>query len=156
MIVWTFSSSLAGFFYLILSERYRSGLRAGEARASRVGQPEELREMRKGFEFWPLALGVGWGVVDGNNLMPWVKITKVNSDVIAASCQPLLICFEKVICQGYASVCPSIREKKWLSHWRCYCSFATVLHLWTTLHRNPRHCHYPPRDKKGLRAYVCF
>lgn len=48
---------------------------------------------------------------DGNNLMPRIKITKVNSDVIAASCQLLLICFEKVICQGYASVCPSIKER---------------------------------------------
>lgn len=61
MIVWTFSSSPARVFYLILSERYRSGLKAGEARASRVGQPEELREMRKGFEFWPLAPGGGGG-----------------------------------------------------------------------------------------------
>lgn len=74
MIVWTFSSSLAGVFYLILSERYRSGLKAGEARASRVGQSEGLREMRKGFDPWPLApwgWGRGWGEgVDENNLMP--------------------------------------------------------------------------------------
>lgn len=61
MIIWTFSSSLAGVFYLILSERYRSGLKAGEARASRVGQPEELREMRKGFDPWPLARGARGG-----------------------------------------------------------------------------------------------
>lgn len=69
MIVWTFSSSLAGFFYLILSERYRSGLKAGEARASRVGQPEELREMRKGFDPWPLAR---WAVGGGGG---WVMET---------------------------------------------------------------------------------
>lgn len=76
-----------GFFTWFFVSVSKRGLRAGGARGSRaVRKPKELREMGKGFDPWPLALGVG-----GKSWVPWVKLTKVNSDIIAASCPLLLI-----------------------------------------------------------------